>query len=47
MHTYKYTSPRFEPDDIELVRMFLSQFKDGDAGRFWIDGERFSKPKSK
>jgi hypothetical protein len=28
MNTYTYTSPGFERDDIELVKMFLSRFKD-------------------
>jgi hypothetical protein len=31
MNTYTYTSAGFERDDIELVRMFLSQFKDDDG----------------
>jgi hypothetical protein len=36
MNTYTYTSPGFERDDIELVKMFLSQFKDSDGKSYTL-----------
>src|SRR5271163_1715139 len=36
MNTYTYTSLGFERDDIELVKMFLSQFKDGEGKSFTL-----------
>jgi hypothetical protein len=36
MNTYKYTSPGFERDDIELVKMFLSQFRDSDEKTYTL-----------
>lgn len=36
MKTYAYTSPGFERDDIELVKMFLSQFKDSDGKSYTL-----------
>jgi hypothetical protein len=36
MNTHQYTSPGFERDDIELVKMFLSQFKDNDGRSYTL-----------
>jgi hypothetical protein len=36
MNTYAYTSSGFERDDIELVKMFLSQFKDDDGRSYTL-----------
>lgn len=36
MPTYTYTSGAFERDDIELVKMFLSRFKDADGRSYTL-----------
>jgi hypothetical protein len=35
--TFNYTVAAFERDDIELVKMFLSQFKDGDSNSYKLE----------
>src|SRR5580704_3255444 len=36
MNTYTFSSQSFERDDIELVKMFLSQFKDDDGKSYTL-----------
>lgn len=35
--TFDYSAETFERDDIELVNMFLSQFKDGDGNSYKLE----------